>query len=71
MNTPSDMIDVNVIVSLSPTALQAIVANAKALSTPDEKGHYHLDTADMVGQMISKFLEGHDFDAYVSDLANY
>ena len=71
MNTSSDLIDVNVIVSLPAEALQAIVANAKALTQPDAKGHYHLDTAAKVGEMISKFLSAKNFAAYAQDIANY
>ena len=71
MPTPTEKIDVNVVISISANALQAIVANAKALVQPDEKGHYHLDTADTVGQMISQFLEAKDFEAYARDIANY
>ena len=71
MNSPSDLLDVNVVVSMPATALQAIVANTKALTKPDAKGHYHLDTAAKVGQMISKFLAAHDFDTYVQDISNY
>ncbi len=71
MSTPADIIDVNVIVSMPAAALQAIVANAKALTQPDEVGHYHVDTADKVGEMISKFLVAMDFESYVADIDNY
>jgi len=71
VNTTTEMLDVKVIVSMPAAALQAIVANAKALTQPDEKGHYHIDTADKVGEMISKFLAVKDFETYVADIDNY
>ncbi|MGD8387460.1 MAG: hypothetical protein PVG49_09995 [Desulfobacteraceae bacterium] len=58
-------------VELTPEALQAIVYNAKEIAGPDEKGVYRVDTADKVGEMISKFLLEKDFEAYVRDIANY
>ncbi len=71
MRTSTEMIDVNVIVAMPVDALQAIVANAKALSPPDDKGHYHIDTADKVGEMISKFLVAKDFASYAANIDNY
>ena len=65
------MIDVNVIVAMSANALQAIVANAKALKPPDDKGHFHIDTADKVGEMITKFLIAKNFENFVADIDNY
>jgi len=71
MRTPTDIIDVKVIVGMPAAALEAIVANAKALTQPDEKGHYHVDTADKVGEMISKFLVTMDFESYAANIDNY
>ena len=71
MNTSDEMLDVNVVVSVPAAALQAIVANAKALTQPNHKGHFHVDTADKVGEMISKFLAANDFASYVADIENY
>jgi hypothetical protein len=58
-------------VELTPEALQAIVQNAKAMTGPDEKGVYRVDTADKVSEMISKFLLEKDFESYAKDPANY
>ncbi len=64
-------IDIRAIITITTAALQTIVANGKALVGPDAKGHYRVDTADLVNRMVSKFLLEKDFEAYVSDIANY
>ena len=37
----------------------------------DERGRYHVDTADKVSEMISAFLLEKDFEAYAKDPDNY
>ncbi len=58
-------------VEVTPETLQAIVQNAKEMAGPDEKGVYRVDTAEMVSEMISKFLLEKDFEAFARDIANY
>lgn len=65
------MIDVNVVVKITTESLQAVVANAKKLVGPNEKGHYRVDTADMLGAMISSFLLKNDFELFAKDSNNY
>jgi hypothetical protein len=36
-----------------------------------ENGVFHVDTADVVGGLISDFLAKRDFDGFVEDFANY
>jgi len=67
----NNTLTVNVVVELTPTALQAIVENAKRLSERNEKGHYTVDTADMVGEMISRFLSEKNFEEFANDSENY
>ena len=69
--TSNDKITIHVNVEISPAALQAIVANAKRIATRDAAGIYHVDTADQVSAIISRFLDEKDFDNYVLDLGNY
>ena len=71
MSPPQDCIAVNVVVEMTPASLQAIVENAKRLAGRNAKGHYQVDTADKVGEMISKFLMEKDFEGYVEDSKNY
>ena len=50
-------------VELPTAALETIVRTAKRLG--------RRDTADLVGEMISRFLLGHDFERFVHDVSNY
>ena len=63
MSDSKDTILVHANVEMTTASLEAIVTNAKKLSRKD--------TADLVGEMISQFLLGQDFEAYVKDLDNY
>jgi len=65
------MIDVNVVLKITTASLQAIVANAKKMVGRNAKGHYRVDTADMVSEMISVFLLKNDFEAFAKDSDNY
>ncbi len=71
MPAPENTIAVNVVVEITPAALEAIVENAKRLSSRNEKGHYKIDTADTVGQVITRFLLEHEFETYAKDIENY
>ena len=71
MGLSENTLAVNVVIELPPAALQAIVENAKRLAGRNEKGHYKVDTADKVGEMISRFLAEKDFDGFVNDPINY
>jgi hypothetical protein len=67
----NDKLSVHVNVEISAVALQAIVANAKLIAPKDANGNYHVDTADHVSAMISRFLAERDFDSFVMDVDNY
>ena len=71
MSTSKETILVRVNVELVTEALQAIVRIAKEITGPDERGIYRVDTADKVGEMISKFLLEKDFESYVQEIDNY
>jgi hypothetical protein len=71
MSEPKEMITVRVNVEMTAAALQAIVATAKELAGKDERGLYRVDTADKVGEMISRFLIERDFESYVKQIENY
>ena len=71
MEERKDTLMIHVNIDIAAGALQAIVANAKALAGRDEKGHYRVDTADLTGKLISRFLIEKDFEAYVGDIGNY
>jgi hypothetical protein len=71
MAASNDMITVRVNVDIPTDALKTIVATAKQIVGPDEKGHFRVDTADKVGEMISRFLLENDFEQYVDNPQNY
>ena len=71
MPQPEETIAVNVVVEMTATSLKAIVENAKRLSGRNEKGHYTVDTADKVAEMISRFLLEKKFEDFVTNAKNY
>lgn len=71
MNPPGETIAVNVVVEITPAAIQAIVEQAKRMAGRNEKGHYRVDTADKVAEMITRFLMEKDFETYAMDPRNY
>jgi len=62
---------VNTNVEISAIALQAVVENAKIIAGRDKDGRYRLDTAEKLGEMISRFLFEKDFESYAEDIGNY
>ncbi len=64
-------IRINAIVDISFSAIEAIVENSKKIVGKDSKGHYRVDTAEMAGAMISKFLFENNFEDYVKNIDNY
>lgn len=71
MSEAKQTLDVHVNVEITVESLRAMVENAKKIAGSDEKGFYHLDTAEVVGQMISRFLSKYDFESYVKNIEHY
>ena len=71
MAANKNLITVRAIVDMTTPSLEAIVENAKKIAGRDEKGRYRVDTADKVGEMISRFLLEKDFESYVKNIDNY
>lgn len=71
MNKPNETITVRVNIEITPEAIQAVVANAKAVAARDERGGHRVDPADKLSQMISLFLQAHDFESFVKNIENY
>lgn len=67
----NDKLTVHVTVQVKASTLQSIVSHAKQLVGKDARGVYRVDTADQLSEMITRFLEARDFDAYVRDARNY
>jgi len=66
-----DTIEVHTNVIMTTESLKAVVENTKKIAGKNEKGHYKVDTADAVGQMVSCFLLENDFEAFAKDESNY
>ena len=71
MNYAKETMRINVNVEITPESLQAVVRNAKSIVGKDQRGVYRVDTADLVSEMISKFLIEKNFEDYASDTGNY
>lgn len=69
--TGNDKLRIHVNIEISALALQSIVANSKRLSQKNANGAYHIDTADKVSEMVTRFLDQNDFEGFVSELENY
>ncbi len=67
----NDKLRIRVNIEISSLALQVIVANAKRRASRGPNGAYHIDTADKVSEMVTRFLEDNDFEGFVSNLDNY
>jgi hypothetical protein len=71
MENGSDTVRVNVTLTVSGETLQTIVGTAKEIVGKSEKGHYRIDTADLLEDLLSNFIAENGFDAYVGNRENY
>ena len=71
MRDDIDTIEIHTNVIMTTESLKAIVDNMKRVSGKNEKGHYKVDTAEAVGQMISRFLLEKDFEAFTREESHY
>ena len=66
-----DIVLINANIKIAGPTLQKIVQTGKNIKGPDDKGIFHLDTADLVSDLISRFLVEQGFDDYVADPRHY
>ena len=71
MSDDSPLVRVHVNIEIAAHALQSVVANTKKKAGHDDSGHYRVDTADALADLISKFLQERDFAEFAADLNNY
>ena len=71
MDNNSDTVRVNVTIDIAGETLQTIVQTAKDIVGRNEKGHYRIDTADLLEDLLSAFIADKGFDAYVAESGNY
>ena len=61
-----NLLRIHVNVLISANSLQTIVSNAKKLAAQEKDGIYHVDTAEKVSEMITRFLAEKDFESYLN-----
>jgi hypothetical protein len=71
MENQGDSIRVNVNIEISGATLQKIVQTAKDIVGRNDKGHYRIDTADLLEDLLTTFVQNNGFDAYIADRDNY
>ena len=64
-------IRISALIDIPESALKKIVDSVRQIALPDKNGIFHVDTADIVGELITDFLAQKDFDAFVEDFSNY
>ena len=67
----NELLSIHVNVHITPATIKAIVGHAKRTASQTAKGTFHIDTADFVSEMISRFLKEKDFESYAQDENNY
>lgn len=71
MGDQSKTVRVNVTIAIAGETLQTMVQRAKEIVGRNERGHYRIDTADLLEDLLSAFISERGFDAYVADKENY
>ncbi|MFH1983014.1 MAG: hypothetical protein ABIL58_14325 [Pseudomonadota bacterium] len=66
-----DNVLISATIEVPAAALQVIVETARQMSGRNQKGHYQVDTAEMVNRLLTRFVMEKDFVGYVSDRGNY
>ena len=62
---------INATIEVPAAALQIIVETARQMTGRNQKGHYQVDTADLVNRLLTGFVLEKDFVGFVSDRDNY
>lgn len=71
MGNTTDAVSVNVTIDISGETLQTIVQTAQGIVGRNDKGHYRIDTADLLEDLLSAFIAEKGFATYVADRGNY
>jgi hypothetical protein len=67
----NDVLRVHVNIGISAVTLKTVVATAKQIVGRDADGVYRVDTADIISEMVTRFLDQNNFESYVQDPHNY
>lgn len=66
-----DRVLISARIEVPAAALQVIVETARQMTGRNQKGHYQVDTAELVNRLLSRFVMEKDFVGYVSERENY
>lgn len=69
--TQDDSVLINATIEVPAASLQIIVETARQMTGRSQKGHYQVDTAEMVNRLLTRFVLEKDFVGFVSDRGNY
>ena len=71
MGNSTDTVRINVTVTIAGETLQTVVQTAKDIVGRNAKGHYRIDTADLLEDLLSRFIVEGNFASFVADPKNY
>ncbi|MEW6078874.1 MAG: hypothetical protein AB1724_13745 [Thermodesulfobacteriota bacterium] len=71
MSGEKNRLDVHVVVTVTGESLSAIVDHTRGNPVQVIKDGRPVDAADMVGLMITRFLDKYDFERFVQEDSNY
>lgn len=71
MTAADNKLTVHLNLEIDAHILETVVTTAKQLSGRDARGHYRVDTADLLADLVSRFLVEKGFDRFVADTGNY
>ncbi|MGD9332995.1 MAG: hypothetical protein PVJ53_16905, partial [Desulfobacterales bacterium] len=58
-------------IDIAGETLQTMVQTAQEIVGRNAQGHYRIDTADLLEDLLTKFIEEKGLRAYVADRDNY
>ncbi|MDY0132551.1 MAG: hypothetical protein RBR53_07770 [Desulforegulaceae bacterium] len=67
----TETVKINSILELNPEVLENIKLRCKEVAKAKNLKMYEVDPADMVGELISKFLKEKDLTSYSRDIKNF
>jgi len=67
----TSMVNVHVTIDLPAACLKAVVSNWKKKNEKGAIERRRVDTADLLSELITRFLFEKDFEAYTADESNY
>ena len=67
----TDTVLINATIEVPAESLQIVVETARQMTGRNQKGHYQVDTAELLNRLLTRFVVAKDFVGFVSDRGNY